>query len=545
MRYFWAMALAFCVFSLRAELPSDLHEVWFDPRGTAGVRTADGSYGNPLGGSGTAFDTNMRELCAGQPGAPKYPNAVIHLRAGTYLTSGWRFNAHFEPNAAVWRLRQGQRLAGDGMDTTIIRRANPDNDLFYVIGSAPGETGVEIADLTVDANYWGSSNPRISGGGVNFGNLARARGIRVIGTSGNTTVNGGDAEVFSLRMSGTTLTGEIDRTATGGLIENCEISHIKGGYVSGLMAGAGQIMIQNNRIFLPHWTPGSTENGYNNKTFAINLADAVNTMILGNFTSGGYTGIYSDTGIHTNLMIAHNQFLDAIRGIDIMRSYAAPVDSVMILDNIIQLSAEAAATDKRFGIILHSEAKDRSSRISQCTIRGNIVKGGRGGPNTWGIYLQRVNSPLCHDNQMDDGDAPGGGMQTYFDTAGGYIYNLINQHGTPVDKQKWRAREGSAAADAATPVSIGPNDPASTYAVKSIDRYVGVQKPGVTLLLPDPASVGGKDYILANETGKVLKGTGVKCVTNGQTISGSEFFSLAQPYTSIRVVSNGSSWIRY
>jgi len=528
--------------NLSAELPANLREVWFDPSGIAGTTSANGSYTNPLGGSGNLFDKNMHELCAGKAGAPNYSNIVIHLRAGTYMTTGWRFNSRFEPNEPVWRLRQGQRLVGDGIDITIIRRSKPENDLYYVVGSAPGETGVEIADLTVDANYWASSNPRISGGGVNFGNLGRARGIKVVGTSGNTTVNGGDAEVFSLRMSGTTLSGTVDRTATGGLIANCEVSNIKAGYVSGLMPGAGQIMVQNNRIFLPHWTLDGSENEHSKRPSCINLVDCVNTIITGNFTSGGYCGIYSDTGIHTNLVISQNQFIDTVRGIDFMRGYAAVVDSLLIIDNIIQLSQDSSVTDNRYGVILHSEVKDRSFQISQCTIRGNKVKGGNSAPKTWGVYLLRVTSPSCYDNQLDNSGASGGNMQTYFDVSGGYIYNLMNQNGAPVDKQKWRSRESS---DSIAAKSVSAADAGSTYSITSGEKYVGTQKPGLTLFLPDAGSLSGKEYIVANETGKVLKGTGLKCTVPGQTINGSDFVSLAQPYTSIRVISNGTGWIRF
>lgn len=528
--------------SLRADLPSDVHEVWFDPAGTATTRAATGSDRDPLGGAGVAFDENMRELCAGKSGAPKYANLVIHLRAGVYQTSGWRYNVQFDSSPTAWRLRSGQRLVGAGVDKSIVRRTNPENDLFYVIGSAAGETGVEVADLTVDANYWSSGNPRISAGGINFGNLARARGIKVVGTSGNTAINGGDAEFYSLRMSGTTISGALDRTATGGLIENCEINNIKGGYISGLMPGAGQIMVQNNRIYLPHWTPESTDNGYSKKSRCINMADTVNSIITGNFTSGGYSGIYSDTGIHTNILIGQNQFIDTIRGIEFMRNDASPVDSLLIVDNIIHLSADRSVPDERYGMALHSETRDRKAQISQCTIRGNIIKGGHSAPKTWGMYLLRVASPICYDNQMDNIQSSGANMQTFFDTSGGYIYNLINQHGAPLDREKWRSRQNS---DSVAQRSILTTDPATSYVLKAGDKYIGAQKPGLTLLLPDAAASSGKEYILANETNGVLNGTGVKCAVAGQTINASEFISLAQPYASLRVISNGKVWIRF
>jgi len=431
---------------------------------------------------------------------------------------------------------------GDGIDATIIRRANPENDLYYVVATATGETGVEIADLTVDANYWGSSNRRISIGGVNFFNLGRARGIKVVGTSGNTAANGGDAEIFSLRMSGTTLAGVIDHSATGGLIENCEVSNIKGGYVSGLMLGAGQIIAQNNRIYLPHWTAASTENVNYNQSRCINFGDSMNTIITGNFTSGGYAGIYSDSGILTNIVIGHNEFTDTIRGIEILRGYAAPVDSLLVVDNIIHLSADRSASDNRYGVLLHSETKDRSVQISQSTIRGNIVKGGHTALKTWGIALQRVGSPICYDNRLDSIEGTGENMQTYFDTSEGYVYNLMNQHGAPVDQPKWRSRESSSRT---ATKSVLSTDSTSSYALQSGDKYVGAQKAGLTLLLPDARTSSGKEYILANETGKVLKGTGVKCEVSRQTINGAEFSSLAQPYTTIRVISNGTGWIRY
>jgi hypothetical protein len=457
------------------------------------------------------------------------------------MTTGWIWNINWSSPGTAWQLRAGQRLVGDGVDKTIIRRSNPNNDLYYVLGSAAGEPNVEISDLTVDGNYWASSVSTISVGGLNCGNLARVRGVKITGTSGNTTFNNGDAELYSLRMSGTTIGGAVDRSVTGGLIENCEVSNIKGGYISGIMPGAGQVVVRNNRIFLPHWTPASTDNPSHKGAPCINLADTVNSIIEGNVTSGGYTAEYSDTGFHTNVMIANNQFNDCIRGIEFLRGYAASVDSLFINNNIIQLSSDSSVSDARYGVILHTETTDGTTYIVKPIIRGNVIKGGWQASTTWGLYLKRVNYPACFDNELDFISSVVNRIQTYFETYAGLVYNLRDQQGNNVDEAKWLSPKTSSWL---VSKRFAANDPATAYALQIGDKYIGLQK-ALTVSLPDAVAYAGKEYVIVNETGSNLTGATLNCSVGGQTINGASFVNLAPAYTSVRVTSNGTAWIRF
>jgi hypothetical protein len=518
----------------------DPRGVWFDPTGTAlASNGATGTLSNPLGGSGTAFDDNMRYLCAGAGGSPTYPNLVIHLKAGTYETTGWVYNNNFDAvGNTAWLLRAGQRLVGEGIDRTIIKRINPNNDLYYVVGSRWGEKNVEVTDLTVDGNYWASADTTISVGGLNMKNLGRVRGVKVTGTSGNTSA-GSNYEFFTLRMSGTTLANAVDRTATGGLIENCEVSNVRDGYINGIMPGAGQIQIVNNRVFMPHYTSGTGSMG-------INIGDSVNSIVMGNVVSGGFRGLYNDTGVVSNITIMGNQFHDCIRGIEFVRhpinSPSEIVNDLHITDNIIHMSTDSNVAENRYGILLHNLG---SSPITRPQIKDNIIKGGVSPSTTWGLLLYEVGYPECYDNRLhniNNINSPSYTLQTDFQTVGGRIYNLFNHQGAVVSPEKWLSPRSS---DWLNRKTIPSTDPNASYAVQVGDNFIGLQKSGFTVTLPTAFGYAGKEIVIVNETGATLTGSILNCSVAGQTINGAASVSLAAPYTSVRVTSNGSNWIRF
>ncbi|HEX7861725.1 MAG TPA: hypothetical protein VF773_15420 [Verrucomicrobiae bacterium] len=535
---------------LFAQVPVGTKEVWFDPNGTtlASAPGATGSFSSPLGGSGTAFDANMLYLTADAggtqaftPGSVKFPNLVIHLKPGIYQTYGHRWPGYggTEPS---WLLRAGQRLIGEGIDRTIIRRINPQNDGLVVIATMTAEANVEVQDLTIDGNYWASSNPNISVGGLNMDHLGRVRGVKFTGTSGNTSTTN---ETFTLRVSGTKYVAGVrsdDNTARGGLIENCEVSNVKGGYMSGILVGAGQSTVVNNRVYMPHFSNpavGDNKNGW----CGINVGAAVDTIISGNFVSGGYVGLYSDWEPVTNLIVSGNQFLDTIVGINMKRGYAVKVDTIHITDNIFHLSTDTAVSSNRYGIRMTTETADSAIHVSNVVIKDNIVRGGWDYASTWGIYLDRVKNPACYDNRFSYVGLPNPrAMITHFQTVGGMIYNIFTEDGRPMNASSWLTPQSS---DWLIRKSILSLDPTTSYLVQVGDKYIGLQKAGYTISLPDAATYWGKEIIIVNETGSTLTGSILNCSISGQTINGAASVSLATPYTSVRVVSNGSSWIRF
>lgn len=388
------IALFGAITSIFAQLP---REVWFDPTSSAlATNGVSGSQSNPLGGAGGAFDANMYYLTIGPNGAPTYPNLVIHLKAGTYETFGHYHTNYVNGHERSWALRKGQRLVGEGIDRTIIRRINESRDFYYVLASAAGEANVEVQDLTIDANYWASTDPNISAGGLNMWHLGRVRGVKITGTSGNTDT---PQETFSLRMSGWTAAGVADPTATGGLIENCEISNVKNGYISAILIGAGQSMVVNNRIYLPHYTTPAV--GDNQKgAHGINVASTVNTIISGNYIAGGFGGLYSDSGVVSNLTINANQFHDNVVGIQILRKYDADVDTVHITDNIIHMSSDNTVSYNRYGIWMRKQ-DEHDGTISNVKIDGNIIKGGKF-PLSTGLHFERLGFVICYNNRLDE-----------------------------------------------------------------------------------------------------------------------------------------------
>lgn len=122
------------------------------------------------------------------------------------------------------------------------------------------------------------------------------------------------------------------------------------------------------------------------------------------------------------------------------------------------------------------------------------------------------------------------------------IYNLYDDAGDPVAVTSWLSPYAS---DWLARTTIPSNAPSSSYAIKVGDNYIGLQKSGYTITLPDAMDYLGKEIIVVNETGNTLTGSILNCSVAGQTINGSVSLSLAAPYTSIRVTSNGTNWIRF
>ena len=271
------------------------NEFWISP--VAQTNFADGIYGNgtldcPYDGSTQAkFDGVMHYLC---DDSSPFHHATIHLLAGTYQTLG--DPGRWTPGLA-WRLQDGQKLLGSGIDNTIIQLVSGAVSSSYVISSYPLNCShIEVADLTVDANYSPASGA-VSYGGMALGGTDNvARRVKVI----NVAWADPNIEVYGIAFycggNGSTNNSE------GNIIEGCEVDAAPGQNGDGLAFNGGPTQwisgtMRNNRIVFSGM-----------QGIAINGAWMRNTLIEGNYIKGSISGLYGDTGGYTNIVVAHNVF---------------------------------------------------------------------------------------------------------------------------------------------------------------------------------------------------------------------------------------------
>jgi len=125
------------------------------------------------GGTPAAFDTILRcyeEGCTDGPSVPKTENLIVCLGAGTFQTQGtWDSSvdqAHRSP--VGFRLGKGWKIHGQGANKTTLQLSDflpitdPLNPASLPVGTgintilstnAQTASGVEISDMTLDANY--------------------------------------------------------------------------------------------------------------------------------------------------------------------------------------------------------------------------------------------------------------------------------------------------------------------------------------------------------------------------------------------------------
>ncbi len=269
----------------------------------------NGVYGNgtlacPFDGSTqTKFDSVMHYL---SDDPSPFHHSTIHLLAGTYQTLG--SSARYSAGLG-WRLQDGQKLLGSGIDNTIIRLVTPAPTQSYLIGCYPlYASGIEVSDMTLDANYT-PADGAVSYGGMELtgtGNAARRVKVTNVAWAGAQEVYG---ITFDCGGTGTTNNSE------GNIIEECEVYVAAGQNCDGLAFNGGPTqwisgIMRNNRVVFSD-TYG----------MGINGAWMRNTLIEGNYIRGSVSGIYGDTGGYTNVVVAHNVFENCCEGIFLLNAF--------------------------------------------------------------------------------------------------------------------------------------------------------------------------------------------------------------------------------
>jgi hypothetical protein len=259
-----------------------------------------GTLDNPFDGS---TESNFDQTMGGLP-----PNCTIHLLAGTYETYG----------CCQWRLKDGQKLLGSGIDVTVLQLI-PTNGypIDDVLGDASvasfADTNIQISDLTCDCNYQ-SGDYKLGGIGLGGTNhlVERVKVVRFGGPGG---------EAVGINIGG----------GYGNIIENCEVS----GYVGGTQATAigliGSGVVRNNRVLYPAVTNGGV-------LFAFG-AIGRDILVEGNYVDGANVGFYNDTDYSTNIIITDNSFENVFSGVawydngNVRRNVTVSYNTIMLSTN--------------------------------------------------------------------------------------------------------------------------------------------------------------------------------------------------------------------
>src|ERR1051326_4887253 len=235
------------------------------------------SFDDPLDGStADKFDAILRTISEGRRPtlgtqtniAPQH--LIVCLSSGTFQTNGqydWKLLVgHTQQSDRGFTVEQGWKIHGRGVDHTTLQLASYLPDQFFdnngsplsggrnvVIGThSPAASGIEISDLTVDANHDHLTSP----GGVPLnleGIILRSdhgghwiHNVNVIGGSGDVGFKNVIVETFALRIWGN-VDPKDPQQNTGSIIENVSVVNPGRAMFSGSPAGGAMdgIVINN------------------------------------------------------------------------------------------------------------------------------------------------------------------------------------------------------------------------------------------------------------------------------------------------------------
>ncbi len=298
----------------------------------------DSRDGSTVGG----FDTVLRCYAEGC-GAPKTDNLIVCLGPGTFQTMG-----AFDVSVGKRHLTQrgftvgnGWKIHGQGPGLTILQLSAylPASDPGNVQGFPPGTganvvlstastnaSGVEISDLTIDANYPALKAQADSDGlfalNLEAIHLWSAQGnnwvhnVAVINAAGEVGALDERFETFAVMInSGTTATPP--SASSGNIIENVVLSAFGGGACTAITLGNSVAEVRNNvvngyQIGYGGWSLGNSnfhDNVALDTEYGFNVDSLVNdgVTISGNtITARKYGMVIGGGSEYRNLTISNN-----------------------------------------------------------------------------------------------------------------------------------------------------------------------------------------------------------------------------------------------
>lgn len=244
-----------------------------------GGKQSGTSFDDPLDGSSAdKFDTILRTISEGQQ--PTWgtqanippQNLIVCLASGTFQTNGqydWQIGlGHTQGSERGFTAEKNWKIHGRGVNHTTLQLASYLPDEFVEQSGAPlqggrnivigthsaGSSGVEISDLTIDANHDKLTAP----GGVPLnleGIILRSdqgghwiHNVNVIGGSGDVGVTNEVFETFAVQIWGNV--EPLDpQQSTGNLIEHVTVSKPGLAMISGARAGGAMDgIVVNNAV---------------------------------------------------------------------------------------------------------------------------------------------------------------------------------------------------------------------------------------------------------------------------------------------------------
>lgn len=325
-------------------------------------------------------------------------DCTVHLAGGTYWTSGGK---------GFW-LKTGQKIIGSGMDVTVISLTNNAIGSHLVLGTDPLDCvdDVKIFGLTIDANSQnGSTNAQTLGAWI-YGTHSSIQQVKVINLG---TV--AEWETWGLGIgtlvSPEPIEGSIERCVVGPLVRGNNLSAISafavGSYAS--VSYSGNWVICTNSAH----------------TQGFNLCNTANSLLADNivFGAGQDSGVYSDSGGNTNLVMRGNRFINMSEG-----TFLIGIDCVHqnlnIYSNVFELANKAPSW--AVGICLGRSAYGGTGYSVGARITDNVFKVySTASPKMQAVDARSAANVVAYDNVSNRV------MQWYASTNNVYFYNNRNE----------------------------------------------------------------------------------------------------------------------
>jgi hypothetical protein len=293
------------------------------------------------------FDSILRcyeEGCSGPRAVPPTENLIVCLGPGTFQTLG-NYDALSNiphPTAQGFRIGKGWKVHGQGPDQTTVQLSNylaitqsnnPQNlpmgtgTNLVLTTASDSASGVEVSDLTVDANYPALKQLASQNGSKALNleaiRLWSARGgnwihnVNVINAAGEIGDTAQIFETFSV-VVGSVIPNSSPLDNSGNIIENVAVSAFGGGKGVGIAVFNATAEVRNNRVTgynigYGGWSLGPAnfhDNAALDSTYGFNIDSLINNgvRIESNHiaSSHGYGLVIGGFGVYENLVIRGN-----------------------------------------------------------------------------------------------------------------------------------------------------------------------------------------------------------------------------------------------
>jgi hypothetical protein len=393
-------------------VPADFTRIFIGVPARGGQQSG-ASAKDPLDGTtADKFDAILRTISEGQHPtwgtqkdiAPQ--NLIVCIASGTFQTNGqydWNLDkGHTQGSNLGFTAEKNWKIHGRGTGRTRLQLASYVRDQFVdtsgasfeggrntVIGTrSDGSSGIEVSDLTIDANH-----DKLTGPGELPLNLAgiqlRSRegghwihNVKVIGGSGDLGSRNIVYEAFAVQIWGNTPTPAAQVSA-GNLIENVTVTEpgramtsgaLPGGAMDGIVVNNAVAEIRNNVV-----------EGYI-IAYGGWLMDQV--WFHDNISRDSFYGFNADSFTNNNVILESNQFIHPARyGMVIGGGgHDQTFNNWSVLRNTVQLNAAGS-----LGLVLRGQVKN--SVFTENTIQGDGKSS-----NLAGIYSYLSESGMANVN---------------------------------------------------------------------------------------------------------------------------------------------------